>query len=197
MIYLLSNDYYIVLKIETNVQTTITINLIIMEKRINQKIDVYISKFKDDIKQYIISSSVKDNGPLVQYIYYYESLCLSKDDFVKRKRLKNTINLTNRCCAKRANNEQCTRRKKENEEYCGTHMKGTPHGIVNISINDLTTHNTKINAWAQDIKGIIYYIDDNNNVYNPEDVHKNKINPDVIAKYVKNNNVYSIPEFNL
>ena len=46
---------------------------------------------------------------------------------------------------------------------------------------------------AQDIKGIIYYIDDDGNVYEPNDVMNNVIDPKVIAKYVENNGVYSIP----
>ena len=34
-----------------------------------------------------------------------------------------------RCCGLRANGQQCTRRKKEGQDkYCGTHIKGTPHG---------------------------------------------------------------------
>ena len=43
----------------------------------------------------------------------------------------------------------------------------------------------------------IYYIDNQQNVYQPEDIIVNKINPRVIAKYVKNGNTYSIPELNI
>jgi hypothetical protein len=101
---------------------------------------------------------------------------------------------SDRCCAKRANGEQCTRRKKE--EYCGTHMKGTPHGIVDLN-QDVTQTTTKVEVWAQDIKGIIYYVDKDMNVYNAEDIVSNKNNPKVIAKYSKDGENYSIPEFNL
>ena len=86
--------------------------------------------------------------------------------------------------------------KKEGSEYCGTHMKGTPHGIVDNQIeNKVTTQ--KIEVWAQDIQGIVYYIDKSNNVYQAEDIIINKINPKIIAKYVKNGEHYSIPEFNI
>ncbi len=34
----------------------------------------------------------------------------------------------------------------------------------------------KHQVWAQDIKGIIYYIDKNTNVYDPEDILKSKVN---------------------
>ena len=47
----------------------------------------------------------------------------------------------------------------------------------------------------------MYYIDNNNNVYDSEEVMKNKINPKIIAKYEKNiidgEPVYSIPSFNI
>ena len=44
----------------------------------------------------------------------------------------------------------------------------------------------KNTVWAQDIKGIMYYIDDTRNVYNTEDVMKNVVNPRIIANYEKN-----------
>ena len=109
-----------------------------------------------------------------------------------------------RCCAKRASGEQCTRRKKTDGKYkdeptnlCGTHVKGTPHGSVS---NDATTQkpNTKVEVWVKDIKGINYYIDAQHNVYNPEDILANKINPSIIAKWVKvTDDVYSIPQFGI
>jgi hypothetical protein len=55
----------------------------------------------------------------------------------------------------------------------------------------------QIEVWAQDIKGIVYYIDKTGNVYQAEDVIQGKTNPKIIAKYVKTNDVYSIPEFNI
>jgi hypothetical protein len=119
-----------------------------------------------------------------------------KEDFMKRKRVKNSVHLADRCCAKRANCEQCTRRRKEGSEYCGTHLKGTPHGICKLDENE-KPQGQKIEVWVQDIQGIVYYIDKNNNVYQTEDIYTNKSNPKVIAKYLKDGENYSIPEFNI
>jgi hypothetical protein len=117
---------------------------------------------------------------------------------MKRKRVKNSVILSDRCCAKRANGEQCTRRRKDDSEYCGTHQKGTPHGICeNEEEQQLKPQMEKIEVWAQEIKGIIYYIDKNFNVYQPEDIMKNMNNPKIIAKYIKNGETYSIPDFGL
>lgn len=165
-----------------------------MEKRLNKKIDTYISQFKEDIKEKVMQLGINDNEEMsqfVQFVYEYEQLSLNKEDFLKRKRVKNVVNLFDRCCAKRVNGEQCTRRKKEEDEYCGTHMKGTPHGVVDNQEEPLVT-NQKIEVWAQDIQGIIYYIDKTNNVYQAEDIVANKFNPKVIAKYTKNGENYTI-----
>ena len=133
---------------------------------------------------------------LLQYIYDYDRLAFIKEDFQKRKRVKNFVPIFDRCCAKRASNEQCTRRKKDGCEFCGTHLKGTPHGIIDAQ-NEHKNTTQKIEVYAQDIQGIVYYIDKNNNVYQAEDIISNKINPKIIAKYVKDGENYSIPEFNI
>ena len=170
-----------------------------MERRLNNKLESYIITFKDNIKEKASQIGIMDDSKineLFQYIYDYERLAFNKDDFIKRKRVKNFVPIFDRCCAKRATNEQCTRRKKDSSEYCGTHMKGTPHGIIDNQ-NEEKVNIQKVEVWAQDIQGIIYYIDNCNNVYQAEDIVINKMNPKIIAKYVKNGEVYSIPEFNL
>ncbi len=170
-----------------------------MEKRLNKKIENYITKFKDDIKEKVTDMGCsKDEhiNELLIYIYDYAHPTLNKEDFQKRKRVKNFVPIFDRCCAKRATNEQCTRRKKDGNEYCGTHMKGTPHGIIdNKEENKVTTQ--KIEVWAQDIQGIVYYIDKFNNVYQAENIISNKVNPKIIAKYVKNGEEFNIPEFGI
>ena len=100
-------------------------------------------------------------GTLVEFIYEYPRLTFDKEDFVKRKRVKNTIPITNRCAAKRANGEQCTRKKKDDCDFCGTHYKSAPHGLM--VCQEIEKKKTEI--YTEDINGIIYYVDDNQNVY--------------------------------
>jgi len=170
-----------------------------MERRLNKKAETYTTTFKDNIREKATQMGMIQNdqvNQLLQYIYDYDRLSFSKEDFQKRKRVKNFVPIFDRCCAKRATSEQCTRRKKEGCEYCGTHIKGTPHGIMdNQGESKITTQ--KVEVWVQDIQGIVYYIDKNNNVYQAEDIVSNKINPKIIAKYVKTGEHYSIPEFNI
>jgi hypothetical protein len=170
-----------------------------MERRINKKIENYISEFKENIRQKAIESGSKDQclSQIIQYICDYDRLILTKDDFMKRKRVKNVVHLSDRCCAKRANGEQCTRRRKDDTtEYCGTHLKGTPHGVCDLE-EDTKPQGQKIEVWAQDIQGIVYYIDKNTNVYQVEDIMQGKSNPKIIAKYIKVGDFYTIPEFNI
>jgi len=170
-----------------------------MEKRINNKARTFFQTFKDDIKDQIIEMKLlekvdhADVSKLLQFIYDYQPILFEKVDFQKRKRIKNIVPYFERCCALRANKEQCTRRRKGSNNFCGTHIKGTPHGEINKETN-IAPH-TKKTVWAQDIKGIIYYIDNENNVYQPEDVLENNINPKIIAKYVVKDDIYSIPAF--
>ena len=171
-----------------------------MEKRINTKTREYLQTFKDDIKQNIIDKfcpEVDDGNEkihsLLQFIYDYQPLEFSKTDFQKRKRVKNVVPYFERCCALRANGERCTRRKKDDEKFCGTHIKGIPYGEIN-QVEKAPTH-TKKTVWAQDIKGIIYYIDDEENVYHPQDVLNNTENPKIIAKYILEDGEYSIPSY--
>jgi hypothetical protein len=169
-----------------------------MERRINKKLETYITDFKDKIRDKVSDLGIKNDqmNSLLQFVYDYDRLALGKDDFMKRKRVKNVVPFFDRCCAKRASGEQCTRRKKDESDYCGTHMKGIPHGMVD-SEETKVDNTQKVEVWAQDIQGIVYYIDKNGNVYQAEDIISNKHNPKIIAKYVKNNDTYSIPEYGI
>ena len=170
-----------------------------MEKRISRKVEDYLSSFKQDIKKIMIEFHLHetDNGKLLlQSILDKPNLSFTQEDFIKRQRAKNTVNILERCSAKRANGELCSRKKKKNSIFCGTHCKGTPYGSIDNPDNTpITSDNSetstshqsttpsqqKINIFTIEIQGIIYYIDDNNNAYSMEDILLNKINPEIIG----------------
>ena len=165
-----------------------------MERRLNKKVVDYICCFKDSIVndiQTIMKHSPDDfQQQLINKIYNYPSINIDKDDFAKRKRVKNSVPVFERCCAKRASGEQCTRRKKDNEMFCGTHIKGTPHGHM----DDVNGENVqkKVEVFVVEMNGIAYYVDNSGNVYSPEDVMSNKDSPRVIAKYSLDAGVYTL-----
>lgn len=169
-----------------------------MEKFLNKRIEEYTTLFKDHIKDKITSLNISDMdkvNELLVFIYDYNRLIFIKDDLIKPKRNKIDIPLLFRCTAKRVNGLQCTRRKNINSDFCGTHIKTIPSGIIihnndNISI-------LSMNVFAEDIQGIVYYIDTFLNVYNTLDISAGKLNPNIIAKAVKHYNRYTIPDFGL
>lgn len=173
-----------------------------MEKRLSKKFDTHLVSFKDEIKQWFDKNECCIEGrantsDFLKFVFDFDSISLNKDDFLKRKRVKSVVPQFERCTAKRANGEQCTRRKKDEDCFCGTHIKGTPHGIVD-SIPDNSNEITKVEVWIQEIKGINYYIDASNNVYRVEDIIANKNNPAIIAQYkVTEEGLYTIPEFGI
>jgi len=169
-----------------------------MEKRINRKIDAHMHHFKQQLKLQIDKNVPNDSSriELLNFIYNFPIIEISALDFQKRKRVKNVVPLHDLCCAKKAEGIQCTRRRKKGEKFCGTHIKGTPHGIVNEQ-STKKTHRS-VTVFIQEIQGIKYYIDSQENgignVYDHADVFANKINPKIIAKYhIDANGNYSIP----
>lgn len=167
-----------------------------MERRICTRVDMHQTQFKRDIHSYLQekeSMNSNDLSEFMKYVYDYDNLTFEKDDFSKRKRIKSIVPQYDRCTACIANSEQCTRRKKNGDHnFCGTHIKGTPHGFIEVGlIHPLIT---KIEVWVQDIKGIQYYIDNNNNVYLPQDILSNMKSPRVIGTWtLTENGEYSIP----
>jgi len=183
-----------------------------MDKIINKKIKTYVTDFKAFIKTKTLETFTSTTGGTVpvgieqeqkvndflQEMYNYETLVLSKDDVCKKKRIKNAIPGCNRCIAKRATGEQCTRKQKEGYEYCGTHVKGVPHGIVTTN-EEIQQENELVRSEvvAKDIHGIVYYIDTYNNVYKTEDILNQVKNPQIIAKAEIINGEYGIRKFGL
>ena len=72
-----------------------------MESRINKTIVNYIRSFKTDIGDKVKSLDFGDDksSELISFIFDYKKLTLKSNDFNKRKRLKNSIPVTNRCSA--------------------------------------------------------------------------------------------------
>lgn len=162
-----------------------------MQSRINKRISSYLQEFKQNICQEIRNNqNNNDNGQLsniIKFVYDYDSLEITKEDIQKKQRKKNVICVSERCIAKKSSGEQCTRRRKDGIEYCGTHEKGQPHGVIsNISgiIANEIEQGRKIEVHTEEVNGIVYYIDKENNVYNTDDVFRNLERPRTIGKFV-------------
>lgn len=173
-----------------------------MERRIAKKITCHYSQFRDDIENWLLQNNIdlinKETGEnclnqLKIYMENYRDIEFTKEDFLKRKRIKNMAPQNERCIAKRADGTQCTRRKKNGECYCGTHIKGTPHGEISAD-GDAGSAIKEVKVWTQEINGINCFIDESGNVYKVEDVMQGRQNPTVVGKWEKIDGVYSMKE---
>jgi hypothetical protein len=170
-----------------------------MEKIINKLIEEFTTQFKDDIKDKMTSLNIYEKekvNELLLFIYDYNRLTLQKEDLIKTKRNKSDIPAHFRCTAKRVDGEQCTRRKNKDCEFCGTHIKSLPSGTIDEDENEKVSIQS-MNVFAEDIQGIVYYIDRFLNVYNTADILEGKEDPKIIAKATKKDNRFTIPEFGL
>ena len=172
----------------------------------------YIIQFKNDIQSKIRALEVINHASteaerdkireFMEYVYEYPKLVINrqpphakpssngKSPSVSQAKLE-TDQI---CIAKRSDGQQCTRKKKKNCDFCGTHAK-----IVQMQAEKQTASDAvavhKMEISAEDIHGIIYYIDKYNNVYHTEDVLEGVENPRIIAKATKHGNYsYTIPE---
>lgn len=161
-----------------------------METRIQQKVDEHMRQFKTQLRDWLVKYNATINGygteditdEFLQFMFDTENIQLQKEDFQRRKRVKNHVPFGERCCAKRANGDQCTRRRLEGV-FCGTHSKGAPHGVVEENSENQQHNLEKVEIWLQVIQGISYYVDQHKNVYSPEDIVSNKVNPRVIGNW--------------
>jgi len=160
-----------------------------MERQINKQIEAYLVQYKNDISEKISNLNFEEKqkiNELVEFIYEYKRLQLEKEDVVKRKRVKNVIPNANRCIGKLANGSQCTRRKRKDNDFCGTHVKGIPNGC--IQLDACGECNLKsIEVHAKEFNGIVYYIDSSNHIYKTEDVLSEKQNPLIIGNVIQRN----------
>jgi len=168
-----------------------------MERNLNQKIASHITDLKNNITQWletnqlsVVDSSGKNRmNDLLRNISDFQTLELSKDDFKRRTRIKTIIPTYERCCALRLNGEQCTRKNKTGERFCGTHLKGLPYGQIEEYPQ---MAKEKIEIQLEEICGIHQYIDPVGNVYSSEDILNSIPNPRVISRWKKVNGEFVI-----
>ena len=161
-----------------------------MERKIDDQVNNYILKFKEHVRRGILEQSNTQNE-IVEDILKFEEFKFDISSINKKRRVRNVIPNDDRCIAYRADKDRCTRKKKDGCDVCGTHMKGTPHGVINST--DVKVNIKKIEIFTQDIGGIIYYVDNDKNIYSSNDIMKNVNIPSVIGKYtIDANGVYNL-----
>jgi hypothetical protein len=148
-----------------------------MERRLEKKCEVHLTKMKNDIKDWfeendccIQGSQTKED--FLKFVFDFDNIKITKEDFIQTKRTRSSVSECERCNALRANGERCTRRKQTGLEYCGTHEKSQPHGSI-----EKTTEINKEEVNIKEVKGIYYYEDKDGVLYKTEDILENRIDP--------------------
>lgn len=142
---------------------------------INDYLSVMLSQMGDKKLTEKISKYVSSNPP--NY-----TLPASLQIVQKKRRNKLVVPDVERCMAKRANGERCTRRHRDDSQFCGTHHESRPHGQISAD-GDEAALTKKLLIHTQEINGIIYYIDNAFNIYNTMDILKHSTSPAIVGKY--------------
>ena len=83
-----------------------------MERRVSKLVRAHEQQFKEEVKAWVMKnmSEHPSSSSLIQFVYDYQNVQLSADDFVRRKRVKNTVPVCASMEANRANGERCSRK---------------------------------------------------------------------------------------
>tara|TARA_B000000557_G_C20621888_1_gene378430 strand:- start:54 stop:548 length:495 start_codon:yes stop_codon:yes gene_type:complete len=152
-----------------------------MEKKIQNHIDAYMIKFKESVRDILLSNESEGINTKLEKIFELDGCIIDVNSFIRKKRARNIISDAERCCAYKAAQDRCTRKKRDGCNVCGTHLKGTPHGMIDMDNQNVSSK--KIEIFTLDIGGIIYYVDNEQNVYASNEIMNGKTNPTKIGKY--------------
>ena len=99
------------------------------------------------------------------------------------------------CRARKGDGRRCTRRRRDDEcKFCGLHKESQPNGTVDDCVGDdvgaaepaavapAPPAETTRPVWVEEIAGVHTYLDADDNVYSPEDVVAEVVNPRIIAR---------------
>lgn len=175
---------------------------------IENNVNTYYNKQFSEFKQHIITL-LKNHPlhepltPIIQHISDTKNMPSDSNLFAPKKRQTSKIDSGSQCCALTDKGTQCSRKRKGDNIYCGTHdpterAKKIKH-ILQPSNQTTNTKTTRIAIHEQIINGIHYYIDNIGNVYCHGDIILDKNNPSIIANWTSNtdeygNTTYSIVE---
>ena len=167
--------------IELRINKKISKEFTEIKNDIGNELDVILSELKSGVVGHNIDFLKERFDKIKSVLSKTEISKINQEDLLKRKRVKNFVPYFDRCIGKKSNGEQCTRKRRDGSQLCGTHEKGTPHGRM----SDVSNSVMKVGVVAHEVNGIVYYLDDNGNVYDTSDVHSNVKSPRIIARSIE------------
>ena len=139
--------------------------------------------FNNKLKNILLDISSSYNIDSAKLINKYCNNNINAGDLAisikKKKRKKNRIlGKDELCMAKKADGHQCTRRRKDNHEFCGKHLNNLKFGRIDDDEKYKDT-SKYIKTIHEKINGTDYLVDSNNVVYS-----FNKNNPTIIGSKI-------------
>lgn len=83
---------------------------------------------------------------------------------IKKKRKSKKGDTDILCLARKADGQQCTRRKKDHNDFCGKHSNNLKYGRIDDEVK-FSNNDNYINTTIENINGVDYLVDNNNIVY--------------------------------
>ena len=168
-----------------------------LEESINQTIFKYMDEFKrhlltqlSELKNGATSPTEFENMENMQkFICGYKTLCISIDPknlqrTSKSHLKKNAINLK-KCWAKLESGCQCNRKHYSTNNFCKDHMNNTSFGCITDTEKQTTANKNEkkiiLPLEIQDINGILYFKDDDQNIYDTESILSQQLRPLIIG----------------
>jgi len=152
--------------------------------------DIIRNKIKDVIIRIAIDHCLDEEEALQNYLPSIEE----NTEPSKKKRKRKKFPPDECCMGRKQFGEQCTRRKKDGSEFCGSHMKNLPYGKIGDNREYLCKVKGKrgrkkkkdsvfannedyVETWIDDSLGSDYLIDKDGNVYS-----NNQISPKIVGR---------------
>lgn len=138
---------------------------------------IYNNKLKDILIEIATDNSLNKDKLLNKYIVG-DNMSINLDILQKRKRKKNKqLALNELCMARKADNAQCTRRRKDDSEYCGKHCNNLKFGRIDDE-DKYSNNEDFIKCSPEEISGKEYLVDNNTNIVYSYDFE----NPKIVGK---------------
>jgi len=118
----------------------------------------------------IVFRDIADTYPEVEYETLMNKYSIVSKSKSKKIIKKKTNKKNNICMAKKADGYQCTRRKKNNMDYCGKHIKKLKFGRIDDELR-YSDKEKYVKTRRENIDGEFYLVDEQNLVYSCSKTH--------------------------
>lgn len=147
---------------------------------------IFNNKLKSILTEISDKYNINKEALIANYLVLDGSVVDLGNASPKRKRKKNKqLQKDELCMARKADNAQCTRRRKDNMEYCGKHCNNLKFGRIDDE-EKFSNNENFITCFTEEIDGINYLVDSNQIVYSLDFE-----NPQILGKKNKDGKLIS------